>query len=101
VVVGATRHGLDGKSLLAAGGCLVTGIGFVAIGLLELEWLERVIGLVDGIRSGLTQWFWTSWFGSLSDSDYVGRRRARVIWVVIGFPIFIWGCLLGLRIMDL
>ena len=79
----------------------MTGVGFVAIGLLELEWLERVIGFADGIFSGLVQWFWTSWSGSLSDSELVGRRGATVIWVVIGVPIFVWGCLMGLRIIDI
>ena len=61
----------------------------------------RVIGFVDGIFSGLTQWFWSSWSGSLSDSELIGRRGAMVIWVVFGFPIFVWGCLMSLRIVEM
>jgi hypothetical protein len=80
---------------------LVAGIGFVAIGLLELEWLERVIGLVDGIWSGFVRWCWKSWYGSLSDSELVGRRGATVFWVVIGFPIFVGGCLIALRVIAI
>lgn len=99
LLVGALRGGLDWKHHLAAGGCLATGIGFVAIGLLELEWLERIIGFVDGLFSGLVQWFWTSSSGSLSDSELFGRRGATVIWVVIGVPAFVWGCLMALRIV--
>src|SRR5262249_52367400 len=99
--VGCLRHGSDWKRILVAGGYLVTGLGFVAIGLLELEWLERVIGFVDGIVSGLVQWFWTSWCGSLSDSELVGRRGAAMIWVVLGFPIFVWGCLKALGVIGI
>ena len=101
LLVGALRHGFNWVNILAAGGCLVTGIGFVAIGLLELEWLERVIGFVDGVLSGLVQWFWTSWFGNLSDSELVGRRGATVIWVVLGFPLFVGGCLMALRLIEI
>jgi hypothetical protein len=100
LIVGLARHKVDGPTLLAAVGCMVTGIGFVAIGLLELEWLEQLIGFVDGVFSGLTQWCATSWYGTLSDSESVGRRGATVIWVVIGFPVFVWGCLMGLRVVE-
>src|SRR5262249_2592707 len=93
LVVGGARQRLEWKSALSAVGCLSAGIGFVAIGLLELEWLERIIGFVDGIFSGLAQWFWTSWHGSLSNSELVGRRGATVIRVAIGLPVFVWGCL--------
>jgi hypothetical protein len=99
LVVGSVRNEFDWQSTLAASGCMVMGIGFVAIGLLELEWLERIIGFTDGLFSGLTQWFWTSWSGSLSDSESVGRRGATVIWVGMGFLVFGWGCLLGLRVV--
>src|SRR5262245_18966110 len=91
VAFGCQRSGFQWRIVLAATGCLVTGIGFVAIGLLELEWLERVIGFVDGIFSGLVHWLWAGWHGTLSDSELVGRRRASVIWVVLGVPIFAWG----------
>jgi hypothetical protein len=99
--IGSLRHGFAWKPTLAAGGCWLTGIGFVAIGLLELEWLERIIGFTDGVWSGLAQWFWTGWSGSLSDLELIGRRGATVIWVGIGFPIFVWGCLLTLRIVEM
>lgn len=100
LVIGCVSHGFDWANILAACGCLVTGIAFVAIGLLELEWLERIVGFVDGIFSGLTQWFWTTSFGTLSDSELIGRRGATVIWVVIGFPIYVWGCLMALRVFG-
>jgi hypothetical protein len=101
LLFGCLRSGFEWKTVLAACGSLATGIGFVAIGLMELEWLERVIGFVGGIFSGLVQWLWTSWYGDLSDSDWVGRRGAAVIWVVIGLPTFVWGCLLALRIVEI
>jgi hypothetical protein len=101
LVVGCLRHGVDGERMLAAGGCLVTGVAFLSIGLLELEWLEQTVGFVDGILSGLVQWFWVSWFGRLSDSEWVGRRGAAVIWVMVGLPTFVWGCLLALRILEI
>jgi hypothetical protein len=101
LLMGCVRHGFAWPAVLAATGCLVTGTGFVAIGLLELEWLERIIGFVDGIFAGAVQWLWTGWFGTLSDSELVGRRGATVIWVAMGIPVFVWGCLMGLRIVTL
>src|SRR4051794_7793509 len=68
---GAYKHGFDWKITLQAGGCLAAGIAFVAIGLLELEWLERIVGFVEGIYSFLVQWWWTTWSGSLSDNELV------------------------------
>jgi hypothetical protein len=100
VLLGCLRHGWEWRSVLAACAALAAGVGFVAIGLLELEWLERVIGFTEGIVSGLFQWFWTSWHGSLSDSEWLGRRGAAVVWVVFGVPAFVWGCLLALRIVG-
>jgi len=97
LLTGLVRHGFEWTSFLGAFGCLATGIGFVAIGLLELEWLERIIGFLDGIISGICQYFWTTQFGTVS--DYFGRRQATVIWVTFGVPIFIWGCLVGLHIV--
>ena len=78
---------------------MVSGTAFVAVGLLELEWLERVVGFADTVFSGVTQFLWTSWSGNLSDSDLVGRRGARVIWIALGVVVFICGCLLALRII--
>ncbi len=96
---GHHRHRLDWKNVLAAVSCFLTAIAFVAIGLFELEWLERIVGFIDGIASGLSQWVWTSWFGTLSESDFVGRRRARVIWVVFGIIAFLFGCVLALGVV--
>jgi hypothetical protein len=100
LVVGCFRHGFGWRIVLATAACLGTGIAFVAIGLLELEWLERIIGFVDGVFAGVVQWLWTGWFGTLSDSELVGRRGATVIWVALGLPIFVWGCLMGLRLVT-
>jgi hypothetical protein len=43
--VGCLRGGFGWSEVLSAAGCLSLGIGFVAIGLLELEWLQQIIGL--------------------------------------------------------
>ncbi len=101
LLIGCIRRRPEPRSLLLAGGSLLTGLSFLAIGLLEWEWLERVVGFLHGLSSGVTQWFWTSSFGTLAESELVGRSRATVIWVVIGFPIFVWGCLLALRVVEL
>jgi hypothetical protein len=100
LLFGCLRHGFAWKSVLTATSCLVMGIGFVAIGLLELEWLERVIGFADGLFSGLVQWFWFSWRGSWSESEWAGRHRARGYWVAIGVLVFLGGCLSGSRVLD-
>jgi hypothetical protein len=96
---GCHRQGVVWKSVLAATTCFVTSIAFVFIGLFELEWLERIVGFVDGVYTGLAQRFWTSWFGTLSESDFVGRRRARVYWVIVGIVAFLAGCLFALGIV--
>jgi hypothetical protein len=100
LLIGCLRHGFDLKNVAAALSSLTLGIGFIAIGLLELEWLERIIGFADGIYSGLMQWFWTTWwYGSLSENELVGRRGATVLWMMIGVPVFVLGCLIGLRVI--
>ena len=98
LVVGFVRHGFDLGNILAAVGSMITGIAFVAIGLLELDWLERIIGFADGLFTGVMWWFWTNQNGSLSESALFGRRGATVFWVGIGFPMFVWGCVVALRI---
>jgi hypothetical protein len=96
---GCHRQGVVWKSILSAGGCFVAGIAGVAIGLFELEWLERIVCFVDDIFTGVTMWFRTAWFGTLSESEFVGERRARVYWVVIGAITFLAGCVLALGIL--
>jgi hypothetical protein len=96
LVLGGVMHKHDWPSFFTAVSFLVLGIGFLAIGLLELEWLERIIGFAEGIYTGLWQWFRTSWNGTLSDNELIGRRGATVIWVTIGFPVFVIGCFLAL-----
>ena len=95
--VGSLRGGLRWSELLSAAGCIALGIGFVAIGLFELEWLEQIIGIFGGCYTFFIQWIWAS-EGSLSDA--IGRRRAARVWVAIGFPTFIWGCLMGLSLVS-
>jgi hypothetical protein len=99
LATGWLRQGWQWRGALTALGCLATGTAFVAIGLLELEWLERIVGFADGVVSGLIQWWRTSQSGTLSDSELVGRWAA-VIWVVVGVPIYVWGCLTALRVVD-
>jgi hypothetical protein len=105
LIIGCLQRGFAWYEVLTATSALATGIGFVAIGLLEIEWLERIIGFfgiffgfLGGLLSGLIQWFWSS-DGTLSDS--VGRHRAAVYWVVIGSFLFLFGCLMALRIIAL
>lgn len=100
LAIGLARGGWVGSTVLAACISLLTGVCFVAIGILELEWLERIVGFIDGIVSGITQFLWTSTFGTISDSELVGRRGATVFWVMIGMPIYLWGCLLALRVFE-
>ncbi len=100
LLIGISLQEPDWRWLLQSVSCLVTGLGFVAIGLLEVEWLEHVIGFVDLIYSGVLGWIGIKWFGTLSDSELVGRKRAVVIWVVCGFPIFVLGCLTALRVVH-
>jgi hypothetical protein len=95
---GCSRHGLVWRSVLGASVCLAAGVSSVAIGLFELEWLERIVGFVDAFFVLCTSWILLPWFGSLSDSELVGRQRARVIWGVTGAIVFSVGCLLALRI---
>jgi hypothetical protein len=100
LAIGGVRDGLTWRSGLSATALMALGIGFVAVGLLELEWLERLIGFIgffEGPFGGPAQWFWAS-DGSLSDS--IGRRRATALWVMVGFPLFIAGCLLALRVIS-
>jgi hypothetical protein len=99
VAWGCHRNGLVWRNVLAAASCLSAGIAFVAIGLFELEWLERLVGFADGIVSGVMYYFWTSWFGTLSDSEFVGRTRARVIFLVFGPIVFLAGCVLALGLL--
>src|SRR5262249_25569007 len=89
LVTGCLQGGCDWSLLWKAGSLLVSGTAFVAVGLLELEWLERMVGFADTFFSGVTQFLWTSWSGNLSDSDLVGQRGARVIWIALGVVVFV------------
>ncbi len=64
---------------------------------MEIEWLEQIMGFMDGLFGGLVQWSWAS-EGTLSDT--IGRHRAKVVWVAIGFPGIIVGCSMALRITS-
>jgi hypothetical protein len=88
--IGLLHDGLDWKNLLPASACMVTGIGLIAFGVLELEWLERMLAFVfvGYIFWDAVNWFWT-------------RRRALLIWGAIGVGLFAWGCLLSLRVVDI
>jgi len=59
------------------------------------HWLRR--GLVFGRDTVVL----VRLVGSLSDSDLLGRRGATTVWVLLGFPTFVFGCLLGLRLFEI
>ncbi|QVL30663.1 hypothetical protein KIH39_17615 [Telmatocola sphagniphila] len=100
LIIGILSHGFEWKRILTAAGSMLSGIAFMAIGLLELEWLERIVGIFDGIFGLVVQWCWTSWYGSLSDADALGRRGASVIWMIAGIALYISGCLIALRVIK-
>ncbi len=99
LAIGGLRRGLAFHEILAVAGCIATGIGFIAAGLFEIEWLEKVVDfLSDFLVAGLARWFWGT-DGTLSET--IGRRRAAVVWMAIGFPVFTLGCLMACRILIL
>jgi len=99
IVIGLLRHGAPGWSMLGIVACLVSGIGFIAIGIVaEFAWLEWIIGFADGIISGISGWFWTQHLGTLSEN--IGERGASVIWLLVGIPTYITGCLMALGIIP-
>jgi hypothetical protein len=99
MVIGIILHGFPGWPMLAIVGCLVSGIGFVAIGIVaEFAWIEWIIGFADGIISGISGWFWTEHLGTWSEN--IGERGASVLWLLFGIPTFICGCLMALRIIP-
>ena len=99
VAVGIALHGFPGWPMLAIVSCLVSGIGFVAIGIVaEFAWIEWIIGFADGIISGISGWFWTHHLGTWSEN--IGDRGASVLWLLVGIHIYICGCLMALRIIP-
>jgi hypothetical protein len=97
--IGTSRHDPDPVWFLRSLSYLILGIAFVAIGLLELEWLERIVWIVEVLSFSIFFWIAGWWSGSLSESELVGRRRAVVLWVLAGVPVFAWGCLAALRVV--
>ncbi len=99
IVIGFVRHGAPGWSMLGIVACLVSGIGFIAIGIVaEFAWLEWIIGFADGIISGISGWFWTQLLGTWSEN--IGERGASVLWLLVGIPTYITGCLMALGIIP-
>jgi hypothetical protein len=96
LIAGFFRREPESGALVRAVACLGTGIAFVAIGLLELEWLERIVAFVN---AGILGWMGTMWYGSLSESELVGRSRAVFVWVGLGSLVFLCGCLIALRVI--
>src|SRR5262245_53766133 len=92
LLAGCFRGGLAWWPLLEACGSRLMGIGCVAGGLLEREWLGRVSDIADGFIPGLGRLFWWQGNDSLSESTLLGRRGARVVWLLFGLPVFAWGC---------
>jgi hypothetical protein len=97
MILGFVREGFDWRIFWSTIGVLLAGIVCVAIGLLELEWLEQLLGYWGGIGGFFGNLLWFRSSDTLSDSELIGRRGATVIWVGVGVPIFIWGCLMALR----
>ena len=101
LVVGFVQHGVAWRSASQAAACLTLGVAFVAIGLVELEWLEKIVDFAWVIYFGFTGWMWwgsSSSSGTLSDSEWLGRRGATTVWILFGIPTFVVGCLLALHV---
>jgi hypothetical protein len=101
LAVGSSRHEPELGWFLRSLSYLALGVACFAVGLLELEWLERIVWFVELWGRGLFGWVIASMWegGTLSESELVGRRRAMVLWVVAGVLVFLWGCLAALRIV--
>jgi hypothetical protein len=89
------KAGLSGWPLVSAGLVLFAGAIMVLIGLLELEWLERVFYLVDFIFLDPWMWLGSTWFGwgNLADNEWIGRRGAQTIFVCGGIIVYAFGWL--------
>jgi hypothetical protein len=78
LAIGSFRHEPELGWFLRALCSLILGISFVSIGLLELEWLERIVWIVELAWLSTFWWIVGRWSGSLFESELVGRRRAVV-----------------------
>lgn len=92
---GYLRGGQGWLAPVAGGALLLVGTACVAVGLLELEWLERLFNLVDSVYTAVTGGFWKPWTDSLADSPVVSRKWAAVIWTIAGLALFACGCLVS------
>jgi hypothetical protein len=100
VLVGQLWHGFDWSSLLHATWILALAIAFMTIALLEIEWLERIVCLVEGGYWSIYAWVWYGSPATLSDSDLLGRRGARTVWMLFAVGTFAFGCLVALRMFE-
>ena len=104
LIVGFVQHGFAWRGGSQAAACLSMGLAFVAIGLLKLEWLEKIVDFAWLIYFGFTGWMWWGWSsssGTLSDSEWLGRRGATTVWMLFGIPTFVVGCLLALHVFEI
>jgi hypothetical protein len=104
LIVGFVKHGSAFRNTSQAAASLTLGVACVAIGLLEVEWLEKIVDFAWVIYFGFTGWMWWGWSdssGTLSDSEWLGRRGATTVWMLFGIPIFVVGCLLALHVFEI
>jgi hypothetical protein len=90
---------VDGRRMIAAIACVFLGLMNVAIGVLDLEWLEQALnrlGIAAEILSGSLRWLWQDPSQTVSDSPILGRRGARVLWTLMGLVLLTAGCVIAL-----
>jgi hypothetical protein len=90
---------VDGRRMIAAIACVFLGLMNVAIGVLNLEWLEQALnrlGIAAEILSGSWRWLWQDPSQTASDSPFLGRRGARVLWTLMGLVLLTAGCVIAL-----
>jgi hypothetical protein len=71
----------------------------VAIGVLDLEWLEQALnrlGIAAEILNGSLRWLWQDPSQTVSDSPFLGRQGARVLWTLMGLALLTAGCVIAL-----
>jgi hypothetical protein len=90
------RSGLHGWDLVKPCFVFLSASVMIVVGLLEMEWLERVLFIVEFICLDSWMWLGAAWFGwgNLADNEWIGRRGAQTIWVFGGIVVYAVGWLM-------